>query len=38
MASTGKGLTLWRNIYDGMTIAQLHALYPQGQNMTTGRS
>jgi hypothetical protein len=27
------GITLWRNIEDGMSVAQLRALYPQGPNV-----
>ena len=32
--TTHKPITLWRNIEDGMTVAQLRALYPQGPNVT----
>lgn len=28
-----QGITLWRNVHDGMSVAQLHDLYPQGQNV-----
>jgi hypothetical protein len=33
IATLHKGLTLWRNIEDGMPIMQVHALYPQGANV-----
>lgn len=32
-ATTHHGLVLWRNIEDGMPVAQLRALYPQGPNV-----
>jgi hypothetical protein len=28
------GVALWRNIENGMTVAQLHSLFPQGQNVS----
>jgi hypothetical protein len=28
-----EGLTLWRNVHDGMTVAQVHALYPQNEDV-----
>jgi hypothetical protein len=28
-----RGIVLWRNIVDGMSVAQLHTLYPQGQDV-----
>jgi hypothetical protein len=28
-----KGIALWRNIEDGMSVAQLRALYPQGRDV-----
>jgi hypothetical protein len=34
VASLHKGVVLWRNIEDGMTTTQLHALYPQGPNVS----
>jgi len=33
VANIHKGLQLWRNIDDGMTVAQVHALYPQGRDV-----
>lgn len=33
VATLHKALNLWRNIDDHMTIAQVHALYPQGANV-----
>jgi hypothetical protein len=27
------GIALWRNIEDGMSVAQVHSLYPQGQDV-----
>lgn len=27
------GLVLWRNIFDGMSVAALHQLYPQGEDV-----
>jgi hypothetical protein len=27
------GLVLWRNIQDGMSVAQVHALYPEGKDV-----
>ena len=27
------GIVLWRDIEDGMSVAQVHALYPQGQDV-----
>jgi hypothetical protein len=32
-ATAPTGPVLWRNIQDGMSVAQLHTLYPQGQNV-----
>jgi hypothetical protein len=29
-----KGIVLWRNVEDGMSAAQLRAMYPQGPNVT----
>jgi hypothetical protein len=31
--ATPRGVVLWRNIEDGMSVAQVHALYPQGQDV-----
>ena len=30
--ATSRGIVLWRNIQDGMSIAELHALFPQSGN------
>jgi hypothetical protein len=32
-ANRPQGILLWRNIYDGMSVGQLHALYPQGKDV-----
>ena len=31
--ATSHGIALWRNVEDGMSVAQLHALFPQGANV-----
>lgn len=31
--SAPQGIVLWRNIEDGMSVARLHALYPEGQDV-----
>jgi hypothetical protein len=28
-----QGILLWRNVYEGMSVAQLHALYPESEDV-----